>query len=65
MYEMYVQPRDVYTANKDGVSVFIGTAWTGEPFPVHRAGTGLEVGAAEAAWTWTSMRPRMGMACVP
>lgn len=29
MYEMYVQIRDVYTANKDGVSVFISTAGTG------------------------------------
>lgn len=25
IYEMYVQIRDVYTANKDGVSVFIRT----------------------------------------
>lgn len=29
MYEMYVQIRDVYTANKDGVSVFISIAGTG------------------------------------
>lgn len=67
MYEMYVQPRDVYTANKDGVSVFISTVWTGASFPVYRAGAGLEVGAAEAACspeTWTSVRPRTGIVCV-
>lgn len=68
MYEMYVQPRDVYTANKDGVSVFISTAWTGASFPVLGAGTELEVGAAEAACspeTWASRRPRRGTVCVP
>lgn len=47
MYEMYVQTRDVYTANKDGVSIFISTARTGESFLVHRAGTGLEEGVAK------------------
>ena len=47
MYEMSVQTRDVYTANKDGVSIFISTAGTGESFPVHRAGTGLEEGVAK------------------
>lgn len=52
MYEMYVQPRDVYTANKDGVSVFIRTAWTRESFPVCRE---------HLRGTWTHVRPRVGI----
>lgn len=70
MYEMYVQTRDVYTANKDGVSIFISTAGTGESFPVREPGTGLEEGAAKGcgvrerdrvcptgmAWAWGALR---------
>lgn len=41
--------RDVYTANKDGVSIFISMARTQESFPVHRAGTGLRRGQPRAA----------------
>jgi hypothetical protein len=29
MYEIYVQTRDVYTANKDGISIFISTTRMG------------------------------------
>lgn len=47
MYEMYVQIRDVYTANKDGVSVFISTARTG----ILYRGTGAK-GQLRAACSW-------------
>lgn len=69
MYEIYVQTRDVYTANKDGVSIFISTAGTGESFPVHRAGTGLEEGGGEGhlltRHVWTAVGPGRGIVCVP
>lgn len=46
MYEMYVQT-DVYTANKDGVSVFISMArGTGVLYQYVGLRTGLEVGAS-------------------
>lgn len=44
IYEMYVQIRDVYTANKDGVSVFIRTDRRG--IVPSAEGQGKQVGAA-------------------
>lgn len=49
MYEMYVQTTDVYTANKDGVSIFISMAGPEYPFQYMGLGTGLEVGAAKGS----------------
>lgn len=49
MYEMYVQTRDVYTANKDGVSIFTSTWGQGTPFQSMGLGTGLEWGTAQGA----------------
>ena len=69
MYEMYVQTRDVYTANKDGVSIFISTAGTGESFPVHgagdRAGGGSGKGQLLRRHVWTAVGPGRGIVCVP
>ena len=69
MYEMYVQTRDVYTANKDGVSIFISTAGTGESFPVQgtrdRAGGGGGRGHLLTRHVWTSVGPGRGIVCVP
>lgn len=69
MYEMYVQTRDVYTANKDGVSIFTSTVGTGDSFPVHgardRAGVGDSPGSLLTRDTRTSVAPGRGAVCVP
>lgn len=64
MFEMYVQT-DVYTANKDGVSVFISTAGTWESFASTWGwGQGWRWGQL-AHGTWTNVRPRRGAVYVP